>query len=54
MFSVVNEYILEYSVKYFISSLQIDNNTVVLTAVLIPKKVYDINYNKSMNDSRKI
>lgn len=49
-----NEFLLNKGALSKVIDIKIDNNTAILTVVLVPKKVYDINYNKSMNDSRKI
>lgn len=49
-----NEFLLNKGALFKVIDIKIDNNTVILTVVLVPKKVYDINYNKSINGSRKI
>lgn len=48
-----NEFLLNKGSLSKVVDVIIDNNTVILTVVLVPKKVYDINYNKSLNGSKK-
>ena len=47
-----NEFLLNKGALSKVVDIKIDNNTAVLTVVLIPKKVYDINYNRGLNISK--
>ena len=49
-----NEFLLNKGSLFKVVDVKKDNTTVLLTAVLITKKVYDINYNKSINCSKKV
>lgn len=49
-----NEFLLNTGALSKVVDVKIDDNTAVLTVVLIPKKVYDINYSMNMSGSRKI
>ena len=51
-----NEFLLNSGSLSKVIDVMIDenNNTAILTVVLVPKKVYDIRYNKSINGSKKV
>ena len=47
-----NEFLLDKGTLSKVVDVKVENDSAVLTVVLVPKKVYDINYN--MNNSKKI
>ena len=48
-----NEFLLNKGTLSKVIDVKIQDSSVILTTILIPKKVYDINYNKDSNCSKK-
>ena len=44
-----NEFLLNKGSLSKVVDVKVDNNTAILTVVLVPKKVYDMNYNMNNN-----
>lgn len=48
-----NEFLINKGSLFKVIDVIIDNNMAILTVVLIPKKIYDVNYDKSMSGFKK-
>ena len=46
-----NEFLLNKASLSKVVDVKIENNKAILTVVLVPKKVYDINYKMGNNDA---